>query len=129
MNGLAMTAAMLTAALALTACADEPGDPGAGGDYSECGELKNNQMVTCDSILRAVEGLCGFNLTIDPCLCAARVENCVGDVDWLEKIIDCEGGSADCFGYIDCLREAGDGPSGCANPVSWNCIVTKTAEG
>jgi hypothetical protein len=129
MNRAFRTMTALLAAAALAGCADDPGDPEAGGDYSECGEVANNQIVTCDSVLRAVEGLCGFNLTVEPCSCAAEVADCISETGWLEQIIFCEDDSADCAGYIACLDAVGDSPSGCDSAVTWDCIVPKPTEG
>jgi hypothetical protein len=112
-------------AAAIGSCADDPGDPLAGGDYTECGEVANNQRVTCDSVLRAVEDLCGFNLTVDVCACAAEVADCISETGWLEQIIGCEESSAGCTEYIACLDLVGDSPSGCDSAVDWDCIVPK----
>jgi hypothetical protein len=119
---------VLIVAVSVAACADDPDDPKASGDYSACGELQNNQIVTCDSVLRSVEDLCGFNLTVDPCACAAEIADCISETGWLEQIIFCEDDSADCAAYIACLQAVGDSPSGCDSAVSWDCIVPKPTQ-
>jgi hypothetical protein len=126
MDKLFQLGAALLVAAAVAGCGDDPDDPKGGGDYSECGELANNQTVTCDSVLRGVEDLCGFNLTVDPCACAAEVADCISETGWLEQIIFCEDDSADCAAYIACLEAVGDSPSGCDSAVNWDCIVPQS---
>ena len=79
--------------------------------------------MVCDSLLVAVEDLCGFSLTVDPCECADEVAECITETAWLQTVMDCEGASADCNGYINCLGTAGD-VAGCDNPADWKCITT-----
>lgn len=122
---LARLAPVLLAAALPIACADDPGDPAGSADYAGCGELQNNQMVTCDSLYRGVEELCGFNLTIDPCGCADEVLDCVQDRAWLEQILACEESAAGCTEYIACLEAVGEAPSGCDAPTDWDCLTSK----
>jgi hypothetical protein len=106
-------------------CADEPGDPGEDGDYSACDPAPaNNQVITCDSLLRSVEDLCGLDLSVDPCLCAAEVEPCITEQQWLQSVLDCEKSAGDCVGYIDCLEQVGENAGACDSPVDWSCITT-----
>ena len=104
-----------------------------GADYSACDPVPlNNQVKICDDFKLAVEELCGFNLTVEPCGCAAALTGCisdeeiVGNIAWLESILNCRTSASDCPSYINCLGAVGDAPSGCKAPVEWDCIVTST---
>lgn len=119
---------VIVAALALFAAGsgcDDEGNFTEGADYSQCeGEIINNQEVVCNSLKTGVEDLCGFSLTIDPCVCAGEVQPCTTDTAWLEQIMDCSGAASDCGSYTICLEGVGESPSGCSNPTEWECIVT-----
>ncbi len=116
-----------------TGCVEqkENKNPTTGGDYSACDPVpQNNQMVVCDDFKLAVEELCGFNLTVEPCGCAAALAGCIsedtGDKAWLDTILDCRTSASDCPSYINCLGAVGEAPSGCTAPSQWDCIVTST---
>ena len=121
---------VLGIALSLTlGCVEqkENKNTGEGADYSTCDPVPiNNQMVICDDFKAAVEELCGFNLTVEPCGCAAAITGCTADQAWLSTILDCRTSAADCPSYINCVGAVGESPSGCMAPSSWDCIITST---
>jgi hypothetical protein len=99
----------------------------AGNDYSTCDPVPiNNQIVICDDFKLAVEELCGFNLTVEPCGCVTAIEGCTGDQAWLATILDCRTSATDCPSYINCVGAVGESPSGCTAPVQWDCLITST---
>ncbi len=121
--------ASLGIVLAFTTGCSEPekNDSIEGADYSTCDPVPiNNQIVICDDFKLAVEELCGFNLTVEPCGCVAAITGCTEDKAWLATILDCRTSAADCPSYINCVGAVGESPSGCTSPVQWDCIVTST---
>jgi len=129
-------AAVFAAGL-LPGCGDEPEKKNnKGGNYAECTDApQNNPVLVCDSMLRAVEKLCGFSLTVDPCACYDEVAPCAVSSEgisevvmaFLEGILACEDSASDCSGYITCLEVLGEADS-CSNPVDWSCITTTDAQ-
>ena len=113
----------------MTGCVEQKENKNAvvGADYSTCDPVPiNNQMVICDDFKLAVEDLCGFNLTVEPCGCVAAITGCTEDTAWLDTILNCRESATDCPSYINCVGAVGDSPNGCKAPVSWDCIVTST---
>lgn len=109
---------------------DDSKDYANAGNYSACeGEILNNQKVICDDLKAGVEGLCGFDLTVEPCTCVAAITGCTTDTDWLQSILDCRSASATCVAYMTCLEGVGTSPSGCTDPTTWECIVPSTDAG
>ena len=103
--------------------------PSTGGDYTVCPagtivDFSDNQKVICDDLIGGVEEICGFDLTVDPCPCAAALAACTADTAWLQLILDCRTNSVDCAAYITCLQGVGTSPSGCTDPTTWECIVS-----
>ena len=85
--------------------------------------------MVCDSLLRGVEDYCGFSLTVDVCLCADEVIDCITEIDWLQAILDCEDATGDCTEYIACLEAVGESPvEGCDSPNEWGCITAAGSE-
>jgi len=114
--------------LAMAGCDDEKGYSTT-GDYSACPEgtivdYSDNQKTVCNDLKKGVEELCGFDLTVDVCVCAAQVGTCIEDTAWLQVILDCRSGAATCVDYMTCLEAAGESPTGCADPTTWECIVS-----
>jgi hypothetical protein len=103
-------------------------------NYAACAEgvivdFSDNQKVVCDDLKAGVEDLCGFDLTVEPCTCAAQLTACTGDTAWLQTILDCRSGSSTCVAYMTCLEGVGASPSGCTDPTTWECIVPSTDAG
>jgi len=126
----------LSGALALAAASgcDDPKKFDRGGDYSGCAEgtivdFSDNQKIICDDLKDGVEQLCGFDLTVEPCACAAALAACTADTAWLQAILDCRTASATCIDYTACLETVGVSPSGCTDPTTWECIVSATDAG
>ena len=120
------------------ACGDDPkkGNAGAGGDYTACTEApQNNPIMICDSLMRSVENLCGFSLTVDACACYNEVAPCAVSSEgiseivmaFLEGILACEDSAGTCSEYMTCLELLGE-VDNCDNPVDWSCITTEGEE-
>lgn len=126
---LTLFAAMLgTLGLAAAGC-DDPKDYSTAGDYSACPEgtivdFSDNQKTVCDDLKKGVEELCGFELTVDVCACAAQLTACIDDTAWLQLILDCGSAAGTCVDYMTCLEAAGESSAGCTNPTTWECIVS-----
>ena len=106
-------------------CNDGEDEGSLTGDYANCGSgVLDVQKDVCDDLLTSVVGLCGFDLTVDPCACTDEIEGCTDDAAWLADILECRDAASDCVTYIDCLSGVGVSPSGCTSPSSWDCLST-----
>ena len=131
--GVVRLAAIVSGALALAVVAgcDDSKKFGQGGDYSLCPEgtivdYSDNQKVVCNDLVKGVEQLCGFDLTVDVCACAVELTDCTADGPWLRQILDCRGSSGDCVEYMVCLEAVGVSPSGCTDPTTWPFLESTT---
>jgi hypothetical protein len=126
--------AIAASLLAASACDDGASNEfvvDAGSPYEPCADIlvdySENETLVCDDLALGVEELCGFELTLDVCVCATAIVPCVSDTGWLEALLACRTGSTECGQYISCLEDAGDGAGEedavCANPTTWECLT------
>ena len=131
---LFIAAAGVLALVTAPGCGDSSSNdfyPDAGSPYGACEEgvmldYSENQSLICDDLILGVEDLCGFDRTVDPCVCASAIGPCIADTDWLQLILGCRTSTTTCLEYIACLEGVGTSPTGCTDPTTWECIISST---